>query len=126
MVLMASKQEKSERERSQRLSVFARAIHDSVTVRGAGRSLPSPTLDEFQGIVIRDVEMQTGRRQKADFYPPEHIRPRLIRIFEPQLRPSEAAGRSRARPQSALTASTSEFVKESERRWNIGRVSHAR
>jgi WD40 repeat protein len=89
MVLMASKQEKSERESSQRLSVFARAIRDSITVRGAGRSLPSPTLDEFQGIVIRDVETQTGRRQKADFYPPEHIRPRLIRIFEPQLRPSE-------------------------------------
>ena len=96
MVMVASKQEKSERERAQRLSVFARAIQDSVTIRGAGRRLESPTLDEFQGVVIREVETLTGRRQKADFYPPEHIQPRLIRIFEPQLRPAEglaAAGR---------------------------------
>ena len=101
MVLMASKQEKSERETAHQLSVFARAIRESVTVRGAGRRLLSPTLDEFQGIVIREVETRTGRRQKADFYPPEHIRPRLIHIFEPQLRPSEelaGPGPARAGP----------------------------
>jgi WD40 repeat protein len=86
MVLMASKQEKS--LRGDRLSVFVQAVLDSIKVRGAGRAAPSPTLDDFQGIVIRGVEEATGRIQKADFYHPDHIQPRLIRIFEPQPRPS--------------------------------------
>ena len=87
MVLAASKQEKS--ERGQSLSRFAQAILESATVRGAGSVSPSPTLEEFQSLVIGRVYELTSRRQNADFYPPEHIQPGLIRIFEPQPRPSE-------------------------------------
>ena len=38
--------------------------------------------------MIKRVDEWTGRVQKADFYPPDYINPRLIRIFEPQPRPS--------------------------------------
>jgi WD40 repeat protein len=96
MVLVASKLEES--ERGNNLSVFAEAISGSVTVRGAGRRLLSPTLDEFQGVVIRGVAERTSRRQHADFYPPEHIQPRLIRIFEPQPRPSENLAAAQPQP----------------------------
>ena len=86
-VLVASKQEISQRPKGLGMSVFARAIKDSVTVRGGSRSGAKLTVDEFRIAVIHGVAEQTGRSQYADLYWPEIIEQQQldrIRLFEPQ------------------------------------------
>jgi hypothetical protein len=87
IVLLASKQDASQRLRSKGLSVFAQAILDSITVAGGAGPETSPSLEDFQARVLKGVEELSGRSQFAGFYPPEHLNPRVIRIFEPQARP---------------------------------------
>jgi WD40 repeat protein len=93
IVLLASKQEPS--ERLSQSGVFAQAVLDSVTVAGRA-SKPgdpggpvSPTLDDFQAAVVNRVRELTGRKQFADFFPPEYLNWSDIRIFEPQPGPAE-------------------------------------
>jgi WD40 repeat protein len=91
MVLLASKQDPS--ERLNQIGAFAQAVLDSVTVAGraarpgdAGGAV-SPTLDDFQAAVVNRVRELTQRRQFADFFPPEYLSYSDIRIFEPQRPP---------------------------------------
>jgi hypothetical protein len=98
IVLLASKQEPS--ERLNQIGVFAQAVLDSVTAAGraarAGEAsgAGSPTLDEFQAAIVNRVRELTGRRQFADFFPPEYLDYSDIRVFEPQRAPLEkVAGR---------------------------------
>jgi hypothetical protein len=98
IVLVASKQGRS--ERLIQSGAFAQAILDSVTVAGRSAKVGSPgagispTLDDFQAAVVNRVRELTGRRQFADFFPPEYLNWSDIRIFEPQAAPSdEVAGR---------------------------------
>ena len=97
IVLLASKQDPS--ERLTQSGAFAQAILDSVTVAGrAARPgnpdrATSPTLDDFQATVINRVRELTGRRQFADFFPPEFLNWQDIRIFEPQPTPASFQAR---------------------------------
>jgi WD40 repeat protein len=95
IVLVASKQDPSERLDQLGAGAFAQAILDSVTVAGRaarpgdpGREI-SPTLDDFQAIVVNRVSELTRRKQFADFFPPEYLDWPEIRIFEPQSAPLE-------------------------------------
>ena len=93
IVLLASKQDPSERLKES--GAFAQAVLDSVTVAGRVArprnpdGVTSPTLDEFQAAVVNRVRELTGRRQFADFFPPEYLNWSDIRIFEPQPAPWE-------------------------------------
>jgi len=97
IVLLASKQDPS--ERLNQIGAFAQAILDSVTVAGrAARpanlgSAVSPTLDEFQTVVVNRVRELTQRRQFADFFPPEYLDYSGIRVFEPQRAPAANVAR---------------------------------
>jgi WD40 repeat protein len=88
IVVVASKQDGSERDQKRKLSVFVRAIQDAVTVRGTGRAELSPSVTDFGADVIRIVAEQTSGHQKADLYSPDNLAPDLIRIFDPQPRPT--------------------------------------
>ncbi len=91
LVLMASKQDPSQRLAEQ--GAFAQAILDSATLAGhaaaPGNSARgnSPTLEDFQAAVVNRVKELTGRKQFADFFPPEYLNWTDIRIFEPQRMP---------------------------------------
>jgi WD40 repeat protein len=93
LVFVASKQEPS--QKLAQSGAFAQAILDSVSV--AGRSArsglldsgASPILDDFQAAVVNRVRELTGRKQFADFFPPEYLNWTDIRIFEPQTAPWE-------------------------------------
>jgi len=99
LVLLASKQDPSERLDQSQSGAFAQAILDSVTV--AGRAArpgnpdggTSPTLDDFQATVVNRVRELTSRRQFADFFAPEYLNCPDIRIFEPQPAPLENVAR---------------------------------
>jgi hypothetical protein len=95
IVLVASKQEPSERLDKLGAGAFAQAILDSVTIAGSAARLGnpgaaiSPTLDDFQATVVNRVKELTRRQQFADFFPPEYLDWSDIRIFEPQPAPVE-------------------------------------
>jgi WD40 repeat protein len=85
-VLVASKQEISQRPAALGMSAFVRSIKDSVTVAGGSRSGARLTVDEFRVAVIRGVAERTSRSQFADLYAPDILDQQLdrIRLFEPQ------------------------------------------
>jgi WD40 repeat protein len=93
IVLLASKQEPS--QQTSEMGVFAQAVLDSVMVAGTAGppgsavDIVSPTLYDFQAAVVNGVRELTGRKQFADYYPPDYLDCARIRIFEPQRAPLE-------------------------------------
>ena len=89
VVCVASKQYKSDRLEGEGIGVFAKAILQSRDVQAAARG-DSPTIEEFKYLLINRVDelKRTTSKQKADLYSPANLDERLIRIFDPQQRPS--------------------------------------
>jgi WD40 repeat protein len=103
-VLVASKQEISQRPAKLGMSAFVRAIKDSVTVAGGSRSGAKLTVDQFRIAVIHRVAELTERSQYADLYPPDILDEQLdrIRLFEPQGRAGDRLAATGVNGQTAL------------------------